>query len=279
MKLLIILGTLIACVSIGYTAEQAKSKGAQPIQDKRGTEQSPLFITGAISTSLPPPPASPTPEEIAREQKRDADDHLLAVATQRLATWTIALVLVAVVQAAMFLWQLRLSRAASKDARVAADAAKASADALPKIERAYLFVDVSFVDLTVTKKDLEYEMRLLVKATNHGKTPAVLTGFRCYALWDDKAPQQLIAHDAADRKMPEGFAISSMPFEWPIHERIDHERYTDLGDVLRCLYVVGLVKYKDVLGDDRETGFCWNTYPGAEGVTMTISPSSLNHFW
>ena len=68
---------------------------------------------------------------------------MLAIATKRLASWTIALALVAVVQAAIVFWQLRLSSDATRAAHAAADAAKASADALPKIERTYLFVDIS----------------------------------------------------------------------------------------------------------------------------------------
>jgi hypothetical protein len=280
LKRFIIVGTLIACASVGQAAEQGKSASVLPprVQDQRGTEQNPIFVKGAVATSIPPSPPAATPEEIARDQQKVADDHLLAVATNQLAIWTGILVFVAVVQAVMFFWQLRLTRAASKDAHAAADAAKASADALPRIERAYLFADISFVDLTVMRKDAEYDMKILVRITNHGKTPAVLTSFRCYPLWHDQAPQQLLPHREADRKMPEGLAISSTPFEWIIKENIDHERYTDLCDVVRHLYVVGLVKYKDVLGDERETGFCWNTYPTADGTMMTISPSSLNYF-
>jgi hypothetical protein len=95
--------------------------------------------------------------------------------------FTFVLSMVAGIQAALFLWQLRYMREGMEDARVAAGAARQSADtardAFAKLERPYLFV-VDIDALTIGKQE-DFEgtdvwLGVSYRVVNYGKTPAIV---------------------------------------------------------------------------------------------------------
>lgn len=247
-----------------------------PIQDDQGTDKQPIAVKGTL-TAIPP---SPTPDEVKNEEVKAKDDHNLAIATIWLAVLTAALAVIASLQLWLFLRQLKLSEKAARDAETAAKAAKASADVLPKIERAYVFVDVSISDLErLSLRPPSYRFQITVRLTNHGKTPAILTRVRAYSLWSDVPPSQLIPTDRADRQLPPGLVIGSEAFfDVPLPQGVDGSAYDQLMGIETHLYTVGIIEYQDVMGASHHTSFCWHTYPVGEEVKISISPSSLNSF-
>lgn len=119
-------------------------------------------------------------------------DPELTRATWALVIATIALVIVAAVQAGMFVWQLVLMRQGVDDAKTAADAAtnaaaaanvqatelKRSADAteraVTEFERPWLFVEGAQVSLRDTNVINSWMIRLTLR--NYGRTPALVQG-------------------------------------------------------------------------------------------------------
>jgi hypothetical protein len=246
-----------------------------PVQDDRGTDKSPIAVKGNVTTTLPPPAA----EQIQAEKAKAEDDHNLAVATDWLAGLTALLAMVAVFQLYLFLRQLKLTEKAARDAETAASAAKASADALPKIERAYVFVEVDISDIRNVPADAYAEVTFAIRFTNHGKTPAILTRLRSYPVWADSPPEDLLKHERANTPLPEGLVIGAgRNADWPLRERMNDEQWRQLHDVVTRMYVVGVIEYEDVMRVMHRTGFCWQTYPSADLVKTTIVPSPLNFF-
>jgi hypothetical protein len=267
---------ILACIAHGAPSGKNAhlSSSSAPVQDVRGTDSSPLHVTGSLVTSLPPPP---TPEEIEAKRKKDEDDHRLSLATEEQAWLTGGLAFIALFQLGAFIWQLRVTDKTARDAGIAADAAKASADLLPRIERAYVFVEVMISPITTVVANREYRITLTVRLNNHGKTPAILTKVRAYLMWSDAPPTQLLPTDKADRRVPDGLVIAAgSSHNIDITEVMDQVRYADIQDVVTALYVVGAIEYKDVMDVHHRTGFAWQTYPQNDEVFTSISPSPIN---
>ena len=255
---------------------------------ERGTEQQPMFVRGDVSTH---PVLQKTIEERETERRKEENDAALTLWTKVLAWLTFILALIAGIQAYLFVRQLKVTQRALDDskeaanaAQLSADAAKASADALPKIERAYLFVEVRFDTKYETpyqaRPDGRYEATIEVVITNHGKTPAILTRLRAYAYTQEIAPTELIDHARADNKIPKGIVVGA-GHQWiyPIPSIVTREHYDDLTDVVNRIYCLGAIDYDDVLGIHRSTGFCWQSYPEDDKVKFTIAPVDLlNNF-
>jgi hypothetical protein len=243
--------------------------------DDRGTDSRPLVIRGNVSTSLPPPP---TKEQIEAARHKAQDDHRLTVATEELAWLTGALAAIALLQLVAFIWQLRLTERTARDAEQAANAARVSAEALPKIERAYVFVEVLFAG-GVPIEDGRFGLDFIVRFTNHGKTPAIITLTRAYTLWSETPPTELVRTERAQREVPQGMVIGADGnYDLPLREVIDGGEWGDIHDVVRRLYIVGVMEYEDVMGVSHRTGFCWHTYPLEGEIRTSISPSPLNSF-
>jgi hypothetical protein len=229
-------------------------------------------------------------DPVERQKRNDADAHSVAVATVWLARLTFVLAGAAVIQMGMFIWQLVLTRRAANDARTAALAAKASAEAIPLIERAYLFVKVTFERPLIERYAREgvgldahvepnYTGTIAVSIFNHGKTPAVLRRLRAYATHEQSQPVALIEHENANKKVPDGLVVApndSYVYEIPLD--YDKERFTQLHDVVWRIYCLGLVDYDDVLGKHQTTGFCWQSFSQKYQLSFMISPSAeLNY--
>jgi hypothetical protein len=216
---------------------------------------------------------SPQPHDsIERENRKETDDHQLAVSTVTLADATIALAILtaiiavtAVVQIWMLIKQLKLTEAADRHAKTAADAARASADAatasaeaIPKIEKAYLFVRVSITNFMMNPNDGLAHGKVTVRIHNHGKTPASLTSIRSYVDYLLEAPQAFVARKDSEYKIPDGLVVAANDhLDWPIPLAITQELFLEIKTLTKTMYCVGQVDYEDVLGESRSTGFCW----------------------
>jgi hypothetical protein len=142
-----------------------------------------------------------------------------------------------------------------------------------------LFVTVE--KMGISGNENERTVNLKIHFQNHGKTPALLKSLRYYVQWSDQVPNELIDQPNANRELPQGLVVGrDKDWSQGVHERITEEQLRDLGDVVNRIFVVGLMKYEDVLGKTHEVGFCWMSQPQARnaGFQFTIIPSRLNYF-
>ena len=284
----IVLMALLGTSSVATLAVQpSKEHPALQIRDERGTEKSPLIIRGSIATSLPPL----TPVQSAAENRKAEDDHKASRANVGLAWLTITLAGIGLWQAWMFRRQLTLAKDQLQLAKdqlvltekamaagtVAANAAKDSADALPKIERAYLFVKVRINNVNLA--DGKFWIQFNVEIKNYGKTPAVLRLLRNYSSWEDVVPQELIKHELASKNIPDGFVIGSGEGHSELCEiTLNQDEWSEFQSLNKTVYIVGSVDYRDVLNEERRTSYCWHCIPTTNGVNTSIIPSKLNRY-
>lgn len=69
-------------------------------------------------------------------------------------------------------------------------------------------------------------------------------------------------------------------WEQVIREELTQEQFNSLTDIVQHIYIVGALKYEDVMGGKHEVGFCWMSQPQRHnnGIQFTICPSNLNYF-
>ncbi len=152
----------------------------------------------------------------------------------------------------------------------AANAAKKSADALPTIERAYIFVDAC------TPEHVEGNMfEVAISFSNFGKTPAILTKVHGEFVWGEQSPSKF-----PEIKLP--FPEGSVVVKPNSSELIKVSAYVPpdiLGKIERKeirSFCCGLVEYHDIWKVKHETGFCWEVSP--VGKRGRISDSPLNTY-
>jgi hypothetical protein len=166
---------------------------------------------------------------------------ITAIATVFIATFTIALAC-----STKRLWK------ATKDT---AKAARDNAEALPAIERAYLFVDVE-----LRQEERFHAREVIIKIYNGGKTPA--TNMRAYAdvIESDTCPP-IDIKETKRLTLTEGDIISGDTTRieplaglssWTIP---DIERLIKTETAFICY---GRIDYKDVFERDHFTRFCWH---------------------
>jgi hypothetical protein len=111
-----------------------------------------------------------------------------------LAYATVGLIVVAAIQVWLFVWQLGYMRTGLHDAKVAAeaagvsaDAAKKAAEALPKLERAYVFFNsATSEDITASRTLGGIKptiFRVNYSFENHGRTAAILISIKMNAAY------------------------------------------------------------------------------------------------
>jgi len=222
-------------------------------QDQRGTEKMPLVIKGI--------PTEKTAEQSAedREQReiKLALDRDLTKYTGQQALFTCVLVVVGIIQLCLFVWQLNLIRESLADTKIASNAALKTAESIIATERAYIFAKV---DNTIvgTNPDKSTTITGEIQFLNYGKTPAMPTRCRWASQETSVVPQIL---GPADQDVPywqDGLTIApekSMALIFTLN--ISAANMTDILNGTRMAYTFGLMEYKDIFGNARETGFCW----------------------
>lgn len=177
-----------------------------------------------------------------------------------IALFTLVLALAAVAQFFTTLIQLRRLRQTVDATKEAAKAAKKAAEALPNIERAYIFVDSCMVDGMIPFNTEISDFNILVELSNIGRTPAVLTKLNCDVVWGIGYPIKYSEHGG---KVPHGWASlaagEKMKYKIPIHIPRDILSKIILHELKLVCY--GLIEYQDVWRDRHETGFCWEIIP------------------
>ncbi len=254
-----LIGVLVIFLMTGSAiAQSQQSNKKQPSHiDNRGTTASPLVVKLLDF------------QNAQEAQEKTSND-------KQLASATVGLLIVGLVQAALFLWQLILIRESLADAKEAAEAAtigaaaaKESADATTSIAsilerngkkqmRAYLTVITGSCFKQDREKNTRYEIRIFVK--NTGFTPAHAVSCRMKA---DIFPYPL--PEDIDLSLPivinetGGYIASGQNnfFTTWLSDFIDDQTITDITNINgKALYVYGTIKYKDAFGDSHHTNFC-----------------------
>ena len=203
----------------------------------------------------------------------------IASYTLWLTCFTGVLAVVSIVQIGFLLRGDATTRIAAEAAMKAADAAKASADALPMIERAYVFLDgeASRHASRDLPKGIGPECRRHITFTNFGRTPAIVQRIACTFEYFKGEPSRIPLHEISSlprTESPLGANQSIGPFEVFLSATPREIERAERGDGLVLL--VAAVHYEDMLGRDCETGFCWQYFP--EHGTFLPSPSKILNY-
>lgn len=164
------------CCSLAWSTEPQKSKANQrdhqPKTEQRGTEISPLFVKGEVTAKKDKAEAESDAKE--REEKAHLDSALVKY-TLWLAVGSFALFGAAAIQAALFVWQLRLIGRSEAQAKQVAEAAKGSADAALLSLRPWLSCKIELGEpLTFNADgDAVFAFHFIVKNVGHSPAMAV----------------------------------------------------------------------------------------------------------
>ena len=158
--------------------------------------------------------------------------------------------------------------------------AKSTAEAIPKIERAYVFLECVEVRNTssVVSNGGSSKRTITVtfKLRNHGKTPAILKElFADIRLCNDFSE----ATRASGTIFPPGKVISANDFyEFPWEGQVNAEDL-ELAETLgkSMLLFFGSVNYMDILNQGRVTAFCWTYDFSSKVFTLSLDPD--HNYW
>lgn len=226
----------------------AQQQSPLSVQFDRGTDQNPFVVSNKQSV----------------EEKADA--HELTAATDNLATWTLRLAIASFVGTLIAVFSTILAWKANRD--------------LKKLERAYVFVTIERTGFSNSGNNGGRTLNIKANFHNHGKTPAILKSFRLCGRYSDAPPTELIDHATANKELPDGLVIGhDKDWEQPFAQQLTHEEFTSLTDIVQRVYIIGMLKYEDVMGIKHEVGFCWMSQPqhNNDGIRFTICPSPLNY--
>jgi hypothetical protein len=156
---------------------------------------------------------------------------------------------------------------------------KASVEALPKMERAYVFVEIKLEEPLIHTPSGNAQSKISLYIWNHGRTPAALTKIRGYCVIVEELPQELLKFPGSENELPTGLVIAGGGYR--VEHATCHISNVDMGDIeggQRVLYCIGKIEYEDVMGVHRETGFCWQYRPSSSMRDFVISPNTkLNY--
>lgn len=245
-------------------------------EDQSGTKNRPLIVE-IIETR----------EEAADKQAAEVHRQHEAANSRENTNLTGGLLLIAFVQAFLFLWQLWLMRTSARHTAIAATAAQASVNLARAGERAYLFVEsVSHNAREWREGTAPFEWAFRI--TNHGRTPAIISEISAYATISDGIPTEKGWDQASARypglngrhpeleRLPPSYVLapsaSSEPFirhgdqaqlstathDAPdyIKQKREHLRLMTVGPDT-YFWLVGHVTYRDTYGVECISRFCF----------------------
>lgn len=246
---------------ITYSANKAKQEEqrAQSVKgtyyEARGAEQSPLFIQIVPGTQS----KEDADYKEYERHKKPFYESIGAISTVWIAIITTILALLNI-----GLW--RATKKSADAAKQAADAAQRSANALPAIERAYVFVTINGEVKGIewgTPGDTIITLTIPIYFRNEGKTPAILTNIVFDILQRQEAPTKSIFPLRKIDIPPGGRVISGGG-----NYRLRHEEPLSVSqweeiqaNGLLQLFCYGKVTYRDILKNEQWTSFCWEYNP------------------
>ena len=195
----------------------------------------------------------------ADKQRQDIDQksstkHIIDLVS--IAITAIATVVVAFFTGLLWYYNKKLWKTAAQSA----EAAKKAADALPIIERAYIFIETcgpnSFVGNNFT---------IGAKISNFGKTPAILIKIDAAYIWEEQYP---IKFPEFNCRVSDDVSLIAPEKPQVVYIKTPYIPIGKLGKAFCC----GLIEYEDIWKVRHETGFCWEVNPTTESVAPCKSP-------
>jgi len=171
-----------------------------------------------------------------------------------------------------------------KETQKAANAAKESADALPTMERAYLFSKVEpSREIKIIHEGFEYDKGLeaLLFVKNYGKTPAIIKEIGFYGYKFDSLPDDdnlIISYIHPPRVAfignTEGF-VEEDRFDFTL---IKEDEWVSLcfDPPKLFIYCVGYIKYTTIFNKEHCHYFCWE-FDGPTGKFIVSPDNKLNY--
>jgi hypothetical protein len=182
------------------------------------------------------------------------------------ALLTLGLLFFAGGQALLFLWQLDLIRKGLADTKNAADAAKKSADALPALERAYMFIETRNLVFPRGNKLYpettpgEEQVSIFFQFVNHGRTPAVITSLDTNFEILTEAPDNTLS--IPPNMILENDTVVEPSVAWgkttkKLGRALDSCALKALEQGHAFMWLYGSLTYQDIFGESRITRFRW----------------------
>ena len=154
----------------------------------------------------------------------------------------------------------KTAEATRKNAEAAkenADAALLQANSLKRSERARIFIEVTFEGMNNTESNGNFPTAT-IKAINHGKTAASITGIRSYLIAQETLPTQVPNRAEGDKAIPDGVAIApTRDYEFRPGCKLETFKAADEWNLGVVWYCVGKLDYTDIFDEAHTTGFCW----------------------
>jgi hypothetical protein len=232
-------------------APETKQKETKPETPQRGTEESPLFVKGDITTQK-------SKAEADKEEADSLDQSALEKSNNffyGLAGWAaFAACVVALVQGGLFVWQLIKMNAATKAARDSADAARDSVITMQETAKRQLRAYVGAYSITVENFTLNSRPLFKYKPTNSGQTPAYnLTAKILFSIHDN--PDRKKVFFAATKITP-AVVGPGQSITQSIEGRLLDQRLYDacMRKETFCM-VCGVIKYTDAFKRRHRTTF------------------------
>jgi hypothetical protein len=93
------------------------------------------------------------------------------------------------------------------------------------------------------------------------------------------APQQIDTAKHTGQTLPDGLVIASgNAYALPLSITVKDQQFEEIESKRTKLFVAGVITYKDILGNERETGFCWEYMPYPERMFKFCTDSRLNYY-
>ncbi len=286
---------IIAICAVGMSSQASESQAAgeqnsrPAVTDDRGTDEKPLAVK-----IIPTQPSRDETEKAEAEKAAKATvDRRLALETQRIADYTkwlagitAVVCFVAVAQALLFWWQLRLIKDGARDAAAAANAAVTQANIAQRtfavLERPYLYISgVRHFDLDEDPNGLWPVIRYRV--ANYGKVAAVIDAVYIQNCREEGAfPTQPMLTDLSDNLLADRIlgpgaerentsSPSLMDFVFPENGHPIPKLERD-GEFF--FYIV--IEYHGPFTTSHVTKACWYWHDG-EGVFARLNDEKYNH--
>ncbi|MFZ6862986.1 hypothetical protein ACO0K7_10145 [Undibacterium sp. Ji67W] len=256
-KILLLVLTLTFSFAFGGEDKKLDSDIAHKQDAIIGTEQSPFVIRVA---------APPIDDEKIIAEKKEHDEK---VKSDKIITCSqVILAIIGILQLVVFGLQSYFLKETVK-------VTQQQGRSMMHAERAYIFVEVNLKeDLRSSSSGIYNEIQ--VKFWNHGKSPAELVQVRAYSTFaSQNPPDDLYQLEGSDRKLPSGHGIpQNHCFELPVSVNISDKDKGEIENLEKTLYLVGLVKYRDIFNIEHESGFCWQYQNHNQQYRFIITPDS-----
>jgi hypothetical protein len=179
---------------------------------------------------------------------------------------------------AFFMASLRSAlKESAQISRDTAAAAKASADALPALERPYVFMRFSQGVFNTKERIAEIlergRVELSISFTNHGKTPAIVKDISYEIIHRDRLMEPSYANQLTQERIIRCFETIGS-FEVALAE-LDGRTIENIREGESSIFFYGRLVYDDVFGVEHVTSFCWR-YHGPSDTLETYGAEEWN---